>query len=313
MQSYLRVSWTPLTDEQTAAIKAASSRAAAFAAFPHISKTQVRAVRNGLSHAQHRAARREMERRYTKTTRTARTVHRVLFVPDTHAPFHDPIAWKAFLAAAKEWRPHRLVIQGDFVDFHAVSAHAQNPTKARRIVDELANIHEMIADLQSIGASEVVYTEGNHEDRLRRYIWQNASALDGLLTVQALLKLPSNWQYIPYQQPFRIGKVLCVHDVGKCGLGAIRQSMAAVSGSVIMGHIHRAELVIKGNLGGGPHVGACFGWLGGPEADQDYSSISMRSSWSHGLGLGLYHRATEHLTVFPVPILNGKAIVPHVR
>ena len=48
-------------------------------------------------------------------------VERILFVPDTHVPFHDPIAWGVMMQAAKRLKPHRVVVLGDFLDFFQCS------------------------------------------------------------------------------------------------------------------------------------------------------------------------------------------------
>ena len=45
----------------------------------------------------------------------------VMVWPDTHAPYHDPIAVAVALKVARTLKPDALVILGDLWDFYAVS------------------------------------------------------------------------------------------------------------------------------------------------------------------------------------------------
>jgi hypothetical protein len=54
----------------------------------------------------------------------------VLFVPDTHRPFHDRRAWRLFLTVARDLKPKTIVSIGDFADFFGVSSHSKDPRRA---------------------------------------------------------------------------------------------------------------------------------------------------------------------------------------
>jgi hypothetical protein len=44
-----------------------------------------------------------------------------LVIPDTHRPYHDPAAFAVALEVAREIRPHRVVIIGDWQDCYSAS------------------------------------------------------------------------------------------------------------------------------------------------------------------------------------------------
>jgi hypothetical protein len=131
---------------------------------------------------------------------------RVVVATDVHVPFHDPVALALLQKFTSDFRPDVFVVGGDLIDFYPLSAFDRDPKRRLSLRDELEQAH---AYLQDIGLAlprgcRKVFLAGNHEDRLRRYLWRNAPELADLeeLDLASLLHLPRmGYEYIPYDDP----------------------------------------------------------------------------------------------------------------
>jgi len=103
-------------------------------------------------------------KRASKTPeRTKRpALEKILFIPDTHAPYHDTQAFALLVKFAKWWKPTHVYILGDFVDMYSVSSHSKDPTRARNLESEIMSACDLLDDLEGIGTHRT-YIMGNHE------------------------------------------------------------------------------------------------------------------------------------------------------
>src|SRR5207342_301771 len=116
-------------------------------------------------------------------------------------------------------------------------------------------------DLDRLGAKRKVFIEGNHEDRIRRFVEENP-ALYGRLTTDSELELTANgWEFTPYKQHARVGKVYFTHDTGNSGKYTTARALDAFQHSVAIGHHHSIQFAVEGDATGKYRVGAQFGWL----------------------------------------------------
>lgn len=231
---------------------------------------------------------------------------RVLLVPDTHVPFEDKAAWRLLIKFAKEFEPDQIVVMGDFADFYSVSSHSKDPERVSQLKTELDAVSLRLSELEDIGAKALTYIEGNHEERLQRYLKDKAPALFSLLSYPQIMQLEERgWQWVPYREHIKLGKIYLTHDVGSGGPGAHNKAGQAFEHSVAIGHCHRLAATYWGNAVGESHVSASLGWLGSVEACDYMHSIRAKRDWSHGWGTLLIDGAGDtHLQLHPV--INGK-------
>lgn len=235
-------------------------------------------------------------------------VIRTLFIPDTHRPYHDKRAWSLLLKVARKWKPHRLVIGGDFADFYKASNHSKDPRRTLTLQSEVADVNVGLDELDAIGARDKHFIAGNHEFRLERYLMDKAPELFGIVEVSKLFRLKERgWSYVPYRSDVRIGKVYVTHDLGDSGRGAVGKALAAYEHNVIINHVHSINLLIGGNHAGESHVGASFGWLGDAKAADYMSRVKAARAWHLGFGVGYEADSITHLQ--PVPIVRYSCVV----
>lgn len=174
---------------------------------------------------------------------------RTLVLSDLHIPYHDPHAVELAVRVVAVFQPNAIIINGDGVDFYDVSAFDKNPDQIRSggLQNEIAQLGTFLGELNRAkpAACSVTYLPGNHEDRLRRYLWRH-SELFGLrvLELPTLLELDRyGVTYAPDEVVLANGGLVVKHGsiVRKAGgmsaLAELEAEKYAVS--TITGHTHR--------------------------------------------------------------------------
>jgi predicted phosphodiesterase len=241
-------------------------------------------------------------------------MQKVLFVPDTHAPFEDHKAFDLLVQAAKGFEPDYVIILGDFVDFYSVSAHDKDPKRKVKLEDEVDAAQTLLATLRNATKRrnkkvKYIYLAGNHEYRLDRYLNTVAPELHGVVSFEKLMELKQlGFQYVPYKDFFKLGRLYITHDTGRSGKYTAQQSLMDTQHNVVVGHAHRMSYCVEGDALGNPHVAACFGWLGDKEACDYMHRIRASRDWALGFGIGyLMPDGNVHLT--PIPIVDYSCVV----
>lgn len=236
---------------------------------------------------------------------------KIMAVSDVHLPFHDAWAWSCVLNAVKFFKPKLFVINGDAVDFYSISSHSRDPKRKQSLGDELRVSNTEFDHLAGLLPSnvEVIYTCGNHEDRLGRYVEDHSSEIAEIVPdVYDLLGIKRRgWRWVPYKEHVRIGNTYYVHDIGSCGRYAHYKAMDLYQHNIVTGHTHRLGYAVEGNAAGKPHFTLCTGWLGDLKS-ANYETVARRSQWAHGFAYGYTDRRDLTLLT-PVPIVNRVANV----
>jgi len=233
----------------------------------------------------------------------------VLIVSDAHIPYHSRIWWDLLLQVARDLRPRHLVIIGDFADFYAVSDHDKSPERANRFDEELEEVEKHLDELDALGASDKLYIEGNHEDRLRRYLMKNP-ALARVVTTEKLLRLKERgWEFVPYKRHAQRGAIHYTHDVGVAGRNAIFRALDTYQHSVVTGHSHRLQYVVEGNAVGDCKLSAAFG-CGLDIESVEYTNLARaRKDWALGFGVGYADPSSGFTYLVPIPVVHSTVCV----
>lgn len=236
-------------------------------------------------------------------------VEKVLLIPDCHRPYHHSQSYGLMIKAAKELRPDRIVVFGDYVDFYCTSQHRKDPNRILKLEYEVKSGNEGLDELDSIGAKKKYFLQGNHEENLERYLKDNAPELFNMMKIEEIFKLRQRgWEYIPYGKSLKIGKMYMTHCIGKvAGASAHIKSRDKHGGNLLIGHTHKMSIDYTGDAENKHHVGAMLGWLGDP-TKAEYAHEAERWPWQHGFGIG-YLEPTGTMHVQLCPIIKGKVIV----
>jgi len=131
----------------------------------------------------------------------AKSHSKIVVFGDVHVPFQDEDAVEMFLTIAKSAKPDAIISCGDFVDFYAISRHLRTPQRRLLLAEEIRQAKILLQRIKSTFPKAVrIFMCGNHEYRLRSYIYSKAVELVGLpeLELERLLGL-EDWIFLDYQ------------------------------------------------------------------------------------------------------------------
>jgi len=189
----------------------------------------------------------------------------VVVLSDVHYETRWKPLWDGLLAWAADFGSDVdvLVLNGDFVDFESASQHGGNPRPPTVKEDLLEAVQGLKELTKAFPKASRVYLEGNHEDRLRRYLVSNAPTFDGVFSIQDLLSLEATgWRYVELaKQPAHstFGSLRLIHGCQLRGSGGVvvantllNKWWSSPGKTVACGHFHRysraARQAVEGNL-----------------------------------------------------------------
>ncbi len=102
------------------------------------------------------------------------------FITDEHFPFHDEPARQVALKIVQEYNPEVLICGSDGIDFYQLSHFDKNPERVKLgIQAEIDLWKKGMKDWKSAAPkAKIQYLLGNHEDRLRKYLWKHPDLFD---------------------------------------------------------------------------------------------------------------------------------------
>lgn len=180
---------------------------------------------------------------------------RIASISDVHAPFHSELALGTAVEFLKEQEPDALLINGDFADFYAISRWQKDPRK-RNFKEEIELVRESICWLRhEFPGCQIVYKQGNHEERWDHWLWNHAPEICDLEEVQleAILKLEeSQVTMVGEGRPIMCGKlpVLHGHELPKGLTNPVNMARGAflrMIDTVLVGHGHRSSSHTESN------------------------------------------------------------------
>lgn len=178
------------------------------------------------------------------------------FLNDIHIPYQDNETLELVLRAISDVKPRRIVLNGDIFDCYQLSDYDKDPVRALGLQDDLDALHDFLRRLSCEVApmAEIVYTEGNHEYRLMRYLMKNPeiSPLKALKAEElfGLRELGIKW--VPSDQQYFVHGVLVTHGEAVRSHGSFSAKAEAEKWGMdgISGHTHRIGISSRRTMGG---------------------------------------------------------------
>ena len=212
---------------------------------------------------------------------------KILVLPDIHVPYHNEKAVIKALTDGKIFGCDTVILLGDTMDCHMLSTH-KKMKGALDMVDEVKQTKELMALIRrAFPSAEVLYMEGNHEQRLSRHMEENSPALVGFdaITLPSLLNLQEefNVKYLTTGELIACGRMTFIHGHELKGLGGInpaRKLYLRAKTSTICGHFHRPDTFFTRNIRGESIECHVLGTLG--TLTPHYHPLN---EWRHGWGI----------------------------
>ena len=203
-----------------------------------------------------------------------------------HVPYHDKGATRAVLAALRRQKPDVIHLLGDVADCYTISMYNKDPARKFLLVDEARQVTTFLDRARDAApGARFEFYEGNHEDRLRRYIWAKCpelAKLPGLDTRGIYGLTERNIGFHDYRSPVRIGQLWLHHGeaIRKYAGWTARAAMLKTGGNVMVAHSHRQGYAPQTTW---EHT--LQGWEIGCLCRLDPEYIIGRPDWQQGFAL----------------------------
>lgn len=214
---------------------------------------------------------------------------KVLILSDVHIPFHIPEAVEAAVEAGRASRCDTVVLNGDALDCHNVSRYDHDGTKLT-YQQEIEDGRQFFAYLRErFPKARIIFKEGNHEERLSKYILSRAPALFGVenVTLPSLVGLADQGiEWVGEQRVLHVGKLRIIHGHEYGGgvnapVSAARWLMLRARKPAICGHLHHTSEQIERDMDGNQLAAWSVGCLCG--LSPRYRRLNAK--WNHGFAI----------------------------
>ena len=182
---------------------------------------------------------------YSDTTNQAYKT-KIVQINDIHIPFQDKATLKVLYKFLEDFKPDQIVIAGDMLDFYELSTFDKDPKRKFCIQDEIDQSYEFLKELKKY-CDEIHFIKGNHEARLKRFLWKNPSLasikvleLPKLLNLDTLGIFYHDFEYIYNNFRYTHGTI-----VRQESGATAKAELLKYGNSMASGHTHRLGMYLK--------------------------------------------------------------------
>jgi predicted phosphodiesterase len=232
----------------------------------------------------------------------------ILVIGDLHIPYHNIPALTLALKYGLENEVNTILMNGDVIDFYAISRFEKDPRK-RNFGHEVLMTRQFLSTLRHLFPNAAIYYKcGNHDVRYDHYIMRNAPDLLGMneFSFESLMKLDElNITFIPDKQIIRAGNltILHGHELGQSVFSPVniaRGLFLRAKDNALCGHHHQASEHSEPNING--KLTTCWSVACLCELHPDYMPINKHH---HGFA-HVKIMDTGEFDVSNYRIVNGK-------
>jgi len=232
----------------------------------------------------------------------------ILLLSDIHVPWHNIPALTLALKYGLENGVNTILLNGDIIDFYAISRFEKDPRK-RNFGHEVLMTRQFLTTLRKLFPDAAIYYKcGNHDVRYDHYIMRNAPDLLGMdeFSFTSLMKLDElNIKFIPDKQVIHAGKltILHGHELGASVFSPVniaRGLFLRAKDNALCGHHHQASEHTEPNING--KLTTCWSVACLCELHPDYMPINKHH---HGFA-HVKVMDTGEFEVSNYRIVNGK-------
>jgi predicted phosphodiesterase len=172
----------------------------------------------------------------------------IMVASDCHYwPGEASVAHKAFVKLVGQLKPKAVVLNGDVVDGARVSRH--DPlygTNPPTIKEEIEVCQERLGEIEKAFKGALIWTYGNHDTRLWRYLKINAPEIEGLHGADIFDYFPG-WRH---GYLLEVNNDTIIKHRWHNGVHATYNNTLKGGRSIVTGHLHRLQVAAWGDYNG---------------------------------------------------------------
>ena len=223
-------------------------------------------------------------------------MERIVILSDHQARYNDLLTQRAYMTFLKDFQPDVVVNNGDLFDFAALSSFRRTLTERASLMEDVAAGRNILMKQREVlPRARIMLIEGNHEERLSRYLLDHAEALSDSpsLTLPQFVGLDEfGVDYIgPYGAGFDWHGVFVYHGarIAPHSAYAARAELYDAGTSGVSGHTHRLGAHYYTDRRES-HVwleNGCLCNIRGPKVPPSERGPRVQN-WQQGLSVGFY-------------------------
>lgn len=243
---------------------------------------------------------------YPDVWKLPKSSDKILVLSDIHIPYQDNEALNLALEYGKNAGIDTIYLNGDVVDFYAISQHQKDARFRPSMKEELDMTRDFFAYLRQEFPNVAIYFKpGNHEHRLERYLIIKAPELLDCeeFQLKILLRLEEyKIMFIDKRTKTYFGNLLVEHGdrmKGSGGINPARTLSAKYKRDVLCGHFHKKSEHLEKIYDGKIIRTFSTGCLA--ELEPEYFEVN-----NHQLGFAVVEMMGDNYNVINKHIENGK-------
>src|SRR3990167_2176768 len=179
---------------------------------------------------------------------------KVLIASDQQIPFHDTRAIAAVHKYMADFQPDVIIHNGDLLDFADLTTKflrdARNRGQTKKHIETARDM--LKEELALAPKAKIIILEGNHEDRIRVLVQEQADGLEPFLADELSLARMLALPRVEFRGGYQSGSAYWEHNGlvvthGSSSAKNAAEVMLNQEGSVIFGHTHRESLTERTN------------------------------------------------------------------
>lgn len=224
---------------------------------------------------------------------------------DAHAPYADEDALSIAFEVCKILQPP-IIVTHEWHDFYSLSRFCKDPNRITSLQEELDKVVYYYSELRDrCPDSRILLLHSNHLERLKKYLWSQAPALNNIRSLQLenLLELKKNnielLETFDYNGVlFKHGDIVRKHSAYTCRAEFEKEGMSGVSG-----HTHRVGKYSTRKRGGR------YTWVeAGCLCQLDPEYIEGTADWQQGMAITSFRDGHDSFYSIPLEIINHKLL-----
>jgi len=230
-----------------------------------------------------------------------------VFLPDAHIPYHDDDTLETVFSFLKDFQPDNIFILGDWIDCYDISKYDKDPERRFRLQKDFDLASNELAEIRRLcPKSRGIFMLGNHEDRLRKWMWRNPDIASlRSLEIRHLLNLEEiGFESYDYGESYSHHGFIVKHgDVVRKHSGwSAKEELERVGISGISGHTHRLASYFKRD-----QAGAKVWYEAGCLCDLDPEWTHF-PNWQQGLAVAYFEPDGNRFFLSLVPIVKHRLL-----
>ena len=219
-------------------------------------------------------------------------LERIVVLPDVHLTTKIPKEYELAKKFIKDYKPTEIIILGDFMEVSSLSSYdlsKRRKIEGQRFEKEIEAAKREIEILSDL-CTTITYLEGNHENRVERYL-DDHPELESMLELPKRLELAKNSvQWHKMNKLVKRGKLYFTHGV-YYGKYFAKKTVDEYGCSIVVGHAHRHQVAtIYPKMQKHPMMCCALGCLG--DTDPEYKK----------------NAPTGHINQFGIVEINNKGL-----